>query len=56
MLFVELKVILKRNGQDLKIVTDESWSLNEKSTILSLKQYSHSFWGERKIVMIYDKQ
>ena len=55
-LFIESKVILKRNGKDLEIVTNESWSLNDKGKILSLKQYSRSFWGERKIIMIYDKK
>jgi hypothetical protein len=55
-LFAESKVTLKRNGQDVESVTSEAWSLDDKGTILSLKQYSHSFWGERKIIMVYDKE
>jgi mannan endo-1,4-beta-mannosidase len=55
-LFVESKVTLKRYGQDVESVTSEAWSLNDKGTILSLKQYSHSFWGERKLIMIYNKE
>ena len=55
-LFVESKVMLKRNGKDLEMVTNESWSLKDNGKILSLKQYSRSFWDERKITMIYDKK
>jgi mannan endo-1,4-beta-mannosidase len=55
-LFLESKVILKRNGQDVESVTSETWSLNDKGTILTLKQYSRSFWGERKITLVYNKE
>jgi mannan endo-1,4-beta-mannosidase len=54
--FVKSKVMLKRNDQDVESVTSESWSLNDKGTILSLSQYSHSFWGERKLILIYEKE
>jgi len=55
-LIIESKVILKRGGQTFNVMTTESWSLQKHSTVLSIKQYSNSFWGERNIIMIYDKR
>jgi mannan endo-1,4-beta-mannosidase len=55
-LFVDSKVMGKRNGQKLEMVSHESWTLHDRGTILSLKQYSHSWWGDRNIVMIYNKE
>jgi mRNA-degrading endonuclease HigB of HigAB toxin-antitoxin module len=55
-LIVESKVVLKRGGQTYNVVTNESWSLQKHGDVLSIKQYSNSFWGERNIIMIYDKK
>ena len=53
-LFVDSKVMSKRNGQNLEMVSHESWTLHDKGTILSLKTVSSSPWGERTINMIFD--
>ena len=55
-LFIESKVILKRGGQTYNVAAKESWSLQKLGAVLSIKQYSNSFWGERNIIMIYDKK
>ncbi len=55
-LSIESKVGLKRGGQAYHVVSKESWSLQKLGTVLSIKQYSNSFWGERNIIMIYDKK
>ena len=55
-LIIESKVILKRNGQTYNVTVNESWSLQRLGSVLSIKQYSNSFWGERTITMIYDKR
>jgi len=55
-LIVESKVALKRGGQIYSVAANESWSLEKRGAVLSIKQYSNSFWGERNIIMIYDKK
>jgi hypothetical protein len=55
-LIIESKVILKRGGQTYNVVAKESWSLQKHGAVLSIKQYSNSFRGERNIIMIYDKK
>jgi mRNA-degrading endonuclease HigB of HigAB toxin-antitoxin module len=55
-LIIESKVILNRGGQTYDVVANESWSLQKHRAVLSIKQYSNSFWGERNITMIYDKK
>ncbi len=55
-LIIESKVILKRGGLTYNVADNESWSLQKLGTVLSIKQYSNSFWGERNIIMIYDKK
>jgi mRNA-degrading endonuclease HigB of HigAB toxin-antitoxin module len=55
-LIIESKVILKRSGQTYDVVVNESWRLQKLGAVLSIKQYSNSFWGERNITLIYDKK
>ena len=55
-LIIESKVISKRSGQTYDVVANESWSLQKLGAVLSIRQYSNSFWGERNITMIYDKK
>ena len=55
-LIIESKVTLNRGGRAFDVVVDEAWSLQKHGTILSIKQYSNSFWGERNITLIYDKK
>jgi mannan endo-1,4-beta-mannosidase len=55
-LIIKSKVILKRSGQTFDVIVNESWSLQKLGAVLSIKQYSNSFWGERTNTMIYNKR
>jgi hypothetical protein len=37
------------------MVVNEKWNLLEHGNTLQMKQYSSSFWGERKIAMVFDR-
>jgi mannan endo-1,4-beta-mannosidase len=55
-LFIDSKVILARGGRSSEMKVNETWSLQDRGTILAIRQFSTSFWGQRDITMIFDKQ
>lgn len=55
-LIIESKVTFNRGGQTSEMVVKEAWSLQEQGNILSIKQFSTSFWGKRDITLIFDKR
>jgi mannan endo-1,4-beta-mannosidase len=54
-LIVESKIILNREGQASEMISNEYWTLQDHGAILSVKQFSSSPWGERKITILYDR-
>jgi hypothetical protein len=38
------------------MIFNEDWKLMNGGSTLSVKQYSKSFWGERRLTVVYDKQ
>ncbi len=55
-LIIESKITFNRGGQTPEMVINEAWTLLEQGKILSIKQFSTSFWGERNITLIFDKK
>jgi len=55
-LIVESKVLLNRGGNNSEMIFNENWKLMNGGSTLSVKQYSKSFWGERRLTVVYDKQ
>lgn len=55
-LIIESKVTFNMGGRKSEMVTKEVWSLMEYGEILSIEQISTSFWGKRKITIIFDRQ
>lgn len=55
-LIIESKVTFNSGGQTTEMVINEAWILLQGGSILSIKQFSTSFWGERNITLIYDKK
>jgi mannan endo-1,4-beta-mannosidase len=55
-LIIESKVVFNRGDQVSEMVSNEYWTLLEHGTVLSMKQFSNSPWGERKITMLFDKR
>jgi len=55
-LFIQSKVTMQRGDQSIETITNENWTLQEKGTILSIQQYSSSFWGKRDITMVFDRE
>ena len=49
-------VTFNRDGQIPGMKSSELWSLAEDCDMLVIEQNSATFWGERKIKMIYDRQ
>jgi hypothetical protein len=39
----------------MQITVNEKWNLQGHGNILQIKQYSNSFWGERKATMVFDR-
>lgn len=54
-LIIESKVKFNRGGQTTVMIINEAWTLLQGGRILSIKQFSTSFWGERNITLIFDK-
>jgi hypothetical protein len=55
-MLIESKVVFRRGDQTSEMTINESWSLQEKGKVLSIKQYSNSMWGERTITMIFNRE
>jgi mannan endo-1,4-beta-mannosidase len=55
-LIIESKITFNRGGQASEMMINEAWTLQEQGKILSVQQFSSSFWGERNITMIFDKK
>jgi mannan endo-1,4-beta-mannosidase len=55
-LIIESKVIFSTGGQDTEMIVNESWYLQNQGKVLSIHQYSDSFWGKRTITMVFDKK
>ncbi len=54
-LIIESKASFNRDGKPVPMVVNEKWNLLEHGNTLQMKQYSSSFWGERKIAMVFDR-
>jgi mannan endo-1,4-beta-mannosidase len=55
-LIIKSKVTFNRGGQVSEMVENENWSLQNQGKVLSINQYSSSFWGERKLNLIFDRR
>lgn len=55
-LTIATKISFERDGQTSEMVLNEAWILQEKDHGLSIKHFSSSSWGERKITMIFEKK
>jgi len=55
-LFIESIITFNRGGQTSIMTTNEKWSLQERGNVLSIIQSSDSFFGKRKITMVFDKR
>jgi len=55
-LILKSKVVFNRGGQTSEMVVNEAWYLQEQGSVLAIRQFSSSFWGERKITLIFDRQ
>jgi len=55
-LYIDSRVTLTRGERTFEMITKEKWVLQERGKELSINQYSSSFWGERNITMIFEKQ
>jgi mannan endo-1,4-beta-mannosidase len=51
----ESKVTFNIGDQKSEMITKEVWTLMEYGEVLSIEQSSVSFWGERNIKMIFDR-
>jgi hypothetical protein len=54
-LFIESKATFNMNGRKLDMITNEKWCLQKRGKVLSIIQSSNSFWGKRKLTMLFDK-
>ncbi len=55
-LIIESKILLNKEGKASEMTSFEYWNLLEQGAVLSVKQYSKSFRGERRINAVFDKQ
>jgi hypothetical protein len=55
-LIIESKVIFNRGDSNSEMILNEDWNLKDNGSVLSIKRYSKSFYDERKITMVFDKQ
>jgi mannan endo-1,4-beta-mannosidase len=55
-LIIDSKVAFKRGGQTVEMSVNEFWTTENEGTVLSIKQYSNSPRGERKITMVFNKK
>jgi hypothetical protein len=53
---IQSKVSFQREGDTSELIMNEAWSLKEGGKALSVKHFSSSSWGERKISMVFDKK
>jgi hypothetical protein len=54
-LLIDSKVTLNWGNKPSEMIVNETWKLLFGGNCLSIKQHSKSFWGERNIVMVFDK-
>ncbi|MBN1416821.1 MAG: hypothetical protein JW973_17115 [Bacteroidales bacterium] len=55
-LVIQSKVNVLWGDRQYEIFTEERWTLQEKNSILSIQQYSSSFWRKHNITMVFDRQ
>ncbi|MBN2410771.1 hypothetical protein JXQ31_03695 [candidate division KSB1 bacterium] len=53
-LTIASKIFFEGGGQSSEMILNEAWSIKDRN--LSIKHFSSSSWGERKITIIFDKQ
>jgi hypothetical protein len=55
-LIVVSKVQFHRGSQNSEMVIHEAWTLQPTGTALVIRQFSTSFWGERKITLVFNRK
>jgi mannan endo-1,4-beta-mannosidase len=55
-LTINSKMTMKYGGPSFQVLTKEVWSLQNKGKALSIVQTSTSPRGDRKVILVYDKQ
>jgi mannan endo-1,4-beta-mannosidase len=55
-LIVESKVMISGGGKTSEMVVNESWNIQNQGRVLSIQQFSDSFWGKRTITMMFDRK
>lgn len=55
-LWIESKLQIKRGGETQEMKTEEIWRLNKKRKILSIDYSATTFWGERKLRLVYKRE
>jgi len=55
-LIIDTKITFEREGQTSEMNIREAWSLKEEGKMLTIEHFSSSDWGEREIIMVFDKK
>ena len=55
-LVIESRITMQREERTFESITRETWTLQEQGVMLTIQQYSTSFWGERNITMVFDRR
>jgi hypothetical protein len=55
-LIIKSKVTVTRGDKTFDMITNENWTLHKRGKVLSINQSSTSLRGDRKILMIFDRQ
>ncbi|MEJ2053581.1 MAG: hypothetical protein P8X42_06640 [Calditrichaceae bacterium] len=53
---ISTKISYDRNGQPAEMTTLEKWVIKNDGKALEVNYKSESFWGERRLMLIYEKQ
>ncbi len=53
-LYIDSKVTFTWDNRTSETITREIWTLEERGKVLSIHQYSNSFWSERNIILKFD--
>ncbi len=54
-LYIDSKVTFTWDNRTSEMITWEIWTVKEEGQVLSIQQVSSSFWGERNIILKFDK-
>jgi hypothetical protein len=55
-LIIVTTIELNMEGRPVEMLMREAMSLSKGGKVLSVRHYSKSSWGERKLIMVYEKQ